>query len=71
MNVGVHVSFLIIVLCTYMPGSRAFTGLLDHTIAPFLGTSILFSIVAALIYIPTNSTGGFLFLHALQESVLI
>ena len=29
----------------------------------FWGTSLLFSIVAAPVYIPTNSTQGFLFLH--------
>ena len=38
--------------------------LLDHMVVLiFLGTFILFSIVAALIYIPTNSTQGFHFLH--------
>ena len=38
--------------------------LLDHTVTLFLvfkGISILFSIVAASIYIHTNSVGGFLF----------
>ena len=37
---------------------------LDHMATLFLvfyGTSIVFSIVAALIYIPTNSVGGFPF----------
>ena len=32
------------------------------------GTSILFSIVAVPIYIPTNSVGGFLFLHILSST---
>ena len=32
-----------------------------------LGTSILFSIVAVPIYIPTNSIGGFPFLHTLSS----
>ena len=48
------------VLSGYMPRS----GLLDHMVILFLvfrGTSILFSIVAALTYIPTNSVGGFPF----------
>ena len=45
-------------------------GLLDHTATLFLafwGTSILFSIVATPIYIPTNSVGGFPLLHALSR----
>ena len=33
----------------------------------FKGTSILFSIVAALIYIPINCVGGFPFLHTLSS----
>ena len=33
----------------------------------FQGTSILFSKVAAPVYIPTNSVGGFPFLHSLQH----
>ena len=44
-------------------------GLLDHRIALFLvfkETSILFSIGAAPIYIPTNGVGGFPFLHILK-----
>ena len=59
MNFGVHVSFQIrvFVFSWYMPRS----GILDHMLALFLdfsGTSILFSIVAAPVYIPTNSVGG-------------
>ena len=41
-------------------------GLLDHMILLYLvfwGTSILFSIAVVSIYIPTNSEGGFPFLH--------
>ena len=44
--------------------------LLDHMAPLFLvfwGTYILFSIVAALIYIPTNSGGSFLFLQTLSN----
>ena len=44
-------------------------GLLDHMVILFLvfkGTSTLFSTVAA-IYIPTNSVGGFPFLHILSS----
>ena len=45
-------------------------GLLDHMVTLFLvfwGTSILFSIVAAPIYFPTNSAGGFPFLHTFSS----
>ena len=45
-------------------------GLLDHMVVLSLvsrGTSILFSIVAAPIYIPTNSARGFPFLHTLSS----
>ena len=48
------------------PGVR----LLDHMVVLFLvfkRTSILFSIVAAPIYIPTNRVGGFPFLHMLSS----
>ena len=44
--------------------------MLDHTVTLFLvfkGTSILFLIVAAPIYIPTNSVGGLPFLHTLSS----
>ena len=44
--------------------------LLDHMVVLFLiswGTSTLFSIVAAPIYILTNSVGGFLFFHILTN----
>ena len=33
----------------------------------FKGTSVLFPIVAAPIYIPTNNIGGFPFLHTLSS----
>ena len=36
----------------------------------YQGTSIMFSIVAASIYIPTNSAGGFPFLHTPRGSLL-
>jgi len=65
MNTGVRVSFQIRVFSIYMPRN----GLLDHMAALFLvfkGNSILFSVVVAPIYIPTNSVGGFLFLHTIS-----
>ena len=42
----------------------------DHMVGPFLdflGRSVLFSIAAAPVYIPTNSVGGFPFLHTLSS----
>ena len=48
-------------------------GLLDHMVALFLvfkGTSILFSIVAVPVYIPTNSVGGFPFPSHLFHQLL-
>ena len=45
-------------------------GFLDHMVILFLvfkGTSILFSIVAASIYIPTNSIGRFPFVCTLSD----
>ena len=45
-------------------------GLLGHMVDLFLvfkGVSILFSIVAVSVYIPTNSIGGFPFIHILSS----
>ena len=43
-------------------------GLLDHMVTlVFKGAFILFSIVVAQVYIPTNSVGGFPFLHNLYN----
>ena len=47
--------------------------MIDHMVALFLffqGTSILFSILAAPVYIPTNSVGGFPFLNILSKHLL-
>ena len=52
------------VLCRYML-RNGFAGSYSNSIFVFKGTSILFSIVAAPVYIPTNSVGGFPFLHTL------
>ena len=47
--------------------SRSY-GMQDHTIfIVFKGTSILFSIVAAPVYIPTKTVGGFPFLLTLYS----
>ena len=67
MNTGVLASFQIMVFSRYSPG----VGLLGHMVALFLffkGTSMLFSIVVVPIHIPTNSVGGFLFLHTFSST---
>ena len=61
-NIGMNVSFRIIIFSDMCSG----VGLLDHMVPlllVFWGISILFSIVVAPIYIPTNIIGGFPFLH--------
>ena len=58
MDTGVHGSLSIMVFSAYVPS----TGLLSNMVVlvlGFEGISILFSIVAVSIYIPTNSIGGF------------
>ena len=72
MNIGVSVSFKIIVssflhICPEVE-------LINHKVALFLAffkTSILFSIVAALIYILTNSVQELPFLHTLSSIFII
>ena len=62
MNTGVHVSFSVAV----SSGISPIVGLLGHMVVLFLvfeGISVLFSIMAVSIYIPTNSARGFPFLH--------
>ena len=60
-------------LCLFVCFPDIYSGveLLDHMVALFSvckGTSILFSIEAVLVYIPTNSVGMFLYLHTLSSS---
>ena len=66
MNIGVHVSFRISVFIffRYTPKS-GIAGSHSSSIFSFLGTSILFSTVAAPMYIPINSAQGFPFLYIL------
>ena len=79
MNIQVHISFQIIVLSGYMPSSVVAGSYGNSTFSFFRNLSILFSIVAALIYIPTNSVGEFPFqplsffylIHGLSRSVLL
>jgi len=63
-NIRVHASFQIMVSSGYMPKNRI-TGSYGLI---FSGTSILFSIVAVPIYIPTNrNVEGFSFLYTLSS----
>ena len=66
LNIGMNVSFQIKVLSDKCPGME----LLDHMATLFLifwGMPILFSIVTAPIFIPTNSIGEFSCLHTLSS----
>ena len=61
MNIGLHVSFqfTVFIFSRYMPRSRIAGSYGNSICVYFKGSSILFSIVDATIYIPTNSVGGF------------
>ena len=53
-----------------LPDISPVVGLLDHVLTLFLGfkgTSVWFSIVAAPVYIPTDTGRGFPFLHTLSS----
>ena len=69
-NTRVHVSFWIIVLSGYVPRSGS-AGSYRNSIFSFLRNLQTASIVATLNYIPTNSVGGFLFLHTLSSICFI
>ena len=66
MNIGVHVSYWIIILSGYTPRA-GIAGSHESLFLIFWGITILFSIVATPIYIPTNSVGGFPFHHTLSS----
>ena len=65
-NIGMHVFFKISVLFFFSLDIYTIMELLGRMVVLYLvfrETSILFSTVAAPVYIPTNSVGGFFFLH--------
>ena len=64
MNIGVYVSFWIMVLSWYVPRSGIAGSILFLL---FWETAILFSTVAAPTYIPTNSAGQFPFLYTFSR----
>ena len=73
-NIGVHISFRISVVVDFFFFLDKYpeVELFNHVVVLFLifwGTSILFSIVAAPIYIPTNSERGFLFFHTFTNVI--
>ena len=66
MSIGVYVYFQIMVLFKYIPRIGIAISY-DSLFLVFWGTSILFSIVVILVYIPTNMVVKFPFLHTLSS----
>ena len=65
MNIGVYVSFSVLVSSRYMPSSR-----IGRMVVLFLDLKkipILFSILAVSIYIPTSSARAFPFFHTFSS----
>ena len=69
MNIGMHASFSMKILSGYMPSSGT-AGSYGSSIFGFLRYLHLFSIVVVPIYTPTNSEGGYLFLHIFLQNLL-
>ena len=65
MSIGVHAPFWIMVLSGYMPRSGIAGPLILFLV--FWGSSVLFSTVAVVTYLPPNTVEGLLFLHALSR----
>ena len=70
MNIGVHMSLSILVPLVCMPSS-GIAGLYGILFPVFKGISTLFSAVAVLVCIPTNSVRGLPFLHTLPSPAFI
>ena len=68
-NIGVHVSFQIMVFSGCVSRS-CIAGSYVNSVFSFLGTPILFSLVAVPIYILTTCVGGYAFLHTLSSNLL-
>ena len=70
MNIMVPVSFQIRVFIFFSGSRNGISGSNGNSIYSFWRTCIPFSIVPVPIYTPTNSIGGFLFLHTLSTIYL-
>ena len=66
MRIQIFLQYPVLVSFRYIPSSKI-AGSHSSSIFNFWGTSILFSIVAAPVYNPTNSVGGFPFVHILTS----
>jgi len=64
-SIGVHVSFRTMFFSRYMLRSRV-SGSYGRCVFSFFRNSLMFSIVAIPVYIPTNNVGGFP-LHTLSS----
>ena len=66
MNIGVHVVLSLLVSSVCMPSSGT-AGSYGSSISSLLRNLHMFSVVAVLVCIPTNSVRGFPFLHTLSS----
>ena len=66
MNIGVHVSFWIMLFSEYMPKS-GFTGSYGSSILSFLRSLFTILYMTVPIYIPMNNGGGFPSLHTVSR----
>ena len=68
MNIVVHVSLWVSFGYMFRSG---IVGSCGNSVCTFWGICIVFSIVAATIYIPTKSVGGFFFPYSLQHLFIV